>query len=202
MFHNPHGPSSTTAAAGQVAMVVCRAAAGDEPAWEELVRRFEGLLRSIARDFRLSTEEGDDVAQTTWLRLLQNMSNLREPASVGGWLSSAMRHECIRVVRQRGRECLTDHWVDDEFVGDGIDADLLLAERNRLLWQAIDALPARQRQILYALSATPTPSYSQVSAALSIAVGTIGPTRAKALRRLREMLTASGAIDDALHLAC
>jgi len=186
-----------------VSTMVCRAAAGDESAWEELVGQYNGLLLSIAKAFRLTSEEAADAAQTTWLRLVQHIDRLREPEKVCGWLSSTMRHECTRVVRQRRREQLIDDWtgwsIGDD--GDSIDADLLLAERNALLWQVVDRLPARQRQLLHALSTSATPSYNQVSVQLSMAVGTIGPTRARAVRRLRKLLTEAGATEGGLDLA-
>jgi DNA-directed RNA polymerase specialized sigma24 family protein len=65
---------------------------------------------------------------------------------------------------------------------------MLLAERDFLLWSALDRLPARQRQVLAALATTPTPSYKEVSTALSMAIGSVGPTRQRALRRMRGLL--------------
>jgi len=188
----------------RVSTVVRRAAFGDERAWEELVEQYDRPLRSIARAFRLTTEESADAVQTTWLKLVQHVDRLRDPEGVGGWLSSTMRRECMHIVRRRRREQLTDDWtgwsiVDD--AGGSVDADLLLAQRNALLWQVVDRLPARQRQLLRALSASPPPSYQQVGAALSMAVGTIGPTRTRALQRLRELLTEAGMMESAFDVA-
>jgi RNA polymerase sigma factor (sigma-70 family) len=180
-----------------------RAARGDERAWEAMVRQYDGLLRSVAVGFRLSRDEGADAAQTTWLRLVEHIGTLREPEKLAGWLAVTMRRECIRLVGRKRRERLTEdfEWSDAPVdAGEGVDARVLLAERNAELWQAVDLLPDRQRQLLHALSATPPPSYRQVGAALSMAVGTIGPTRAKALRRLRHLLADTP--DAALDRAC
>ena len=174
--------------------VVRQAADGDERAWSELVRRHKGLLRSIALGFRLTPEEGDDAAQATWLCLLQNIAGVHDPERVAGWLSTAMRRECIRLLQKRSLQATDEQLAGHDVVGDSIDVDLLRAESNELLWQAVDGLPPRQRQLLRALAVTPPPTYSQVAASLSIAVGTIGPTRAKALRRLRSVLTATDAV--------
>jgi RNA polymerase sigma factor (sigma-70 family) len=183
---------------------VLRAAAGDEAAWAALVQQYDGLLRSIAASFRLGRDEGADAAQTTWLRLVEHIGTLREPEKVAGWLSVTMRRECIRLVSRKKRERLTDDfaWIEPRADGTAaVDADVLLTERNARLWQAVDRLPARQRQLLRALTASPQPSYHEVSATLSMAVGSIGPTRAKALRRLRELLAEAGATEDELALA-
>jgi RNA polymerase sigma factor (sigma-70 family) len=179
---------------------VQRAAAGDERAWETMVRQYDGLLRSVAVGFRLTREEGADAAQTTWLRLVEHIRTIREPEKLAGWLSVTMRRECIRLVGRKRRERLTEdfEWTDAPADGgEGVDAGVLRAERNAALWEAVDLLPTRQRQLVLALSASPPPSYQQVGAELSMAVGTIGPTRAKALRRLRHLLTeAPGAVLD------
>jgi RNA polymerase sigma factor (sigma-70 family) len=182
---------------------VRRAAQGDEAAWAALVEQYGGLLRAISMSFRLGRDEGADAAQTTWLRLVEHIGTLREPERVAGWLSVTMRRECIRLVSRKRREQLTDDfaWTEPRSDGTTVDADVLLAERNARLWQAVDRLPARQRQLLRALNVSPQPSYHDVSSALSMAVGSIGPTRAKALRRLRELLAESGVTEEELALA-
>lgn len=177
------------------ARLVHEAAAGDEQAWEGLVKEYSGLLRAVAHDFRLTPEQSADAAQTTWLRLVRNINKVREPEKIGAWLSSTMRRECIRLINDRGRQQLTDGWKIEYFShGDSPDLQILLAERDVLLWSAVDRLPARQRQVLTALSTTPTPSYKEISTALSMAMGSIGPTRQRALRRMRDLLTDTGGV--------
>ncbi|NUQ98128.1 MAG: sigma-70 family RNA polymerase sigma factor, partial [Streptomyces sp.] len=67
-------------------------------------------------------------------------------------------------------------------------------ERIRHLWQEFEELGDRCRQLLRVLMASPPPSYQEVSAALGIAVGSIGPLRQRCLRRLRARLEARGAV--------
>jgi RNA polymerase sigma factor (sigma-70 family) len=168
-----------------------RAAGGDQRAWHHLVTQYDGLLRSVAHSFRLSPEHAGDAAQTTWLRLIQNVGKVREPEKLGGWLASTMRRECIRALRHQQREQPVEEFFG-EYAGDAVDTRLLLAERDALLWSAVDRLPERQRALLIALSASPAPSYKEVGERLGMAIGSIGPTRGKALRRLRELLAESG----------
>jgi len=182
---------------------VTRAASGDQDAWKDLVNSYNGALRSTARGFRLSEDEAADAAQTTWLLLLGNITKLRDPARVGGWLMCTMRRECSRRIRSHKREHLVDDWghvpsADDR---DRVDTAVLRAERDRLLWQAVDRLPEHQRQLLVALLSPTAPSYTQVARALSISTGAIGPTRARALRRLRDLLAAQGLTEAVLDPA-
>ncbi len=84
--------------------LVLRAAAGDRSAWDELVSRFSGLVCAVARGHRLRSEDAAEVFQTTWLRLLENLAQLREPDRVGAWLATTARRECLRLFRQHGTE--------------------------------------------------------------------------------------------------
>jgi RNA polymerase sigma factor (sigma-70 family) len=171
--------------------LITRAANRDETAWAELVGEFGPMLRSIAAGFRLGPEESADAAQTTWLNFLLHIDRIREPERVGGWLAITMRHECLRLVRQNPRELALEDWMltgDD----DGLVERVARDERDRTLWNAVDRLPAHQRNLVRALARDPEPSYRQVAAAMSIPVGSIGPTRARALGRLGRMLELHG----------
>ena len=172
--------------------LVNQALDGSEDAWSELVTGHLNLLRSIARRHRLSEEEAADAMQATWLALLTGMSRLREPERVSGWLASTMRHECLLTVRRRQRERPVDSCRDIAPPADdpGIDQELLTAERNAAVWRAVDQLAPRQRQLLQALAISPTPAYTEIAERLQMAVGTIGPTRLRALHRLRALLHA------------
>jgi RNA polymerase sigma factor (sigma-70 family) len=175
------------------ATLVHDARVGDERAWEDLVLRYGGLLRGIARAFRLGPEQAADATQTTWMRLVENIGNVREPDRLAGWLSSTMRRECIRLVNSRRTEELTDDWTSGRFGHSaGPDVAVLRTELHGLLRSAMGQLPTRQRMVLLALAAEPQPSYEQVGAALSMAVGSIGPTRQRGLRRLRLLLAEAG----------
>jgi RNA polymerase sigma factor (sigma-70 family) len=175
--------------------VVRRAMAGDDRAWEELVDQYGGLLRVVGRDFRLAQEQAADAAQTTWMRLVQDFEKIRDLDKLGGWLATTMRRECIRLVNRQRGEVLTDDWTGARFAHNtSADVAVLLAERNAILWSAVKRLPPRQREVMLALAAEPPPSYDEVAAELSMPIGAIGPTRQRALRRLRRLLVEAGMV--------
>ncbi|MBG0565543.1 RNA polymerase sigma factor [Actinoplanes aureus] len=177
----------------RLSILVARAANREESAWTELVAEFGPMMRSIAAGYRLTREEGADAAQITWLRLLAHIDRIREPDRIAGWLAITMRHECCRIVRQRGREQRLEEWMAVEDDTEQVVARLLHDERTEALWYAVERLPARQRRLMRALSHASAPSYQEVAAAMSMPVGSVGPTRARALSRLRELLTEDGA---------
>ncbi len=173
-----------------VAALVRAAAEGDQAAWAALVERFSGLVWAVARAHRLSRADAADVSQTTWLRLVEHLGDIRQPERVGAWLSATARAECLRVIRKSGRAVPTE--LDDRHLAaaDGdveldLDARLDAAQYQEALWAAFDRLPERGRALLRVLLADPAPSYAEAAAALGMPIGSLGPTRARCLERLR-----------------
>jgi RNA polymerase sigma factor (sigma-70 family) len=170
-----------------------RAAAGDERAWSELVAEFEGMLWAIAHWHRLSHADRADVVQTTWLRLAENLGRLREPGRLGAWLATTARRECLRSLRTSARE-LPD--AEPPEVVDAhappIDRGLIEAERVAALRSALRRLPDRDQTLLQMLVAETPPSYQEIGLELEMPIGSIGPTRGRALERLRQELERNG----------
>lgn len=190
----PPGPSAPRPqSAGQL---LARASAGDDRAWDELVGRFAPLVWSIARTHRLDVVAASDVSQTVWLRLVEHLGRLREPEALAGWLATTTRNECLRVLRREGRELPADDipLLADRASDDPGPAELLLLDEQRaLVWRALATLSARCQGLLRALAVTPEASYAEVSAALDMPIGSIGPTRSRCFGHLRTALRALGA---------
>jgi len=173
--------------------VVPAAKDGDREAWNALVARYSGLIWSIARAHRLGDADAADVFQTTWLRLVEHLGEIRDPDRVGAWLATTARNECLRVLRVGQRHVLTDGFDLPDEAGDAaLDARMLGAERDAALWRAFSRISGRCAALLRMLAADPAPSYEEVGAALEMPVGSIGPTRGRCLEQLRERLAAVG----------
>jgi RNA polymerase sigma factor (sigma-70 family) len=174
-----------------VADLVTRARAGDQAAWDDLVARYLGMVHAICRGWRLGVDDAADVNQVVWLRLVEHLDRIRSPEAVGGWIAATTRNECLRVVRASGRVVLTGEDGDLDVIdgGDaGIDAGLLVYERDRALLAAFDRLGDRCQRLLRLMATDPPPSYDEIAAALDMPVGSIGPTRGRCLEQLRRLL--------------
>jgi RNA polymerase sigma factor (sigma-70 family) len=172
-----------------VVALVAHAVQGDPVAWNEIVERYAPLVWSICGRFQLSARDREDVAQNVWLLLVEQLGKLREPAAVPGWLATTTRRECLRVLTaaRKSGPAQTQPDQDPRFADDpGIDEEILIAERNAALGEALARLPDRCQQLLVMLLADPPYSYAEISAALQIPVGSIGPQRARCLERLRK----------------
>lgn len=175
--------------------LVVAAARGDRAAWEELVAAYAGLVWAIIRNHRLSAGDAADVSQTTWLRLVENAGRIQEPSRVGAWLATTTRRECLRVIGQSRRVLLLGRPEDYESAAPeqpGLDSALLAAERDEDVRRALAQLPPRCQELLHLLMMDPPPSYEEISAAMGIPMGSIGPTRGRCLAKLHEILAAGG----------
>ena len=180
--------------ASDIARWLRGAASGDRHAWERLVAQFARLIWSITADFRLAQSDAADVAQTTWLRLLENIDQIEYPDRVGSWLAATARNECVRQLAARKRVVLAhDEEALTGVVSSGPDMDerILADERDRVVRDAVSQLPTRWRRLMELLMADPPLSYAEISNQLGVPMGSIGPTRGRCLAQLRVLLQAS-----------
>ena len=172
-----------------ITSLVIAAASGDEHAWYELVDRYTPLLACVLSRFGLTTVEIQDVAQTVWLRLVEHVGSLREPRALPAWIITTGKREALRCLSDRRtvpRDPLDASWSASPAEDAEPDAELLRAERHEALLAGMAELPTRQRGLLLLLAEDPPLSYAQVSERTGIRRGSIGPTRARALDRLRQ----------------
>ncbi len=184
----------TDVASLDVARLVRRAATGDKRAWERLVDQYARLIWSITREFRLVESDAADVAQTTWMRLIEHIDRIEHPERVGSWLAATARNECLRSLAARKRLVLVheDQSFDGPAEGEPeVDEALLAAERAEIVREAVAHLPHRWQRLMEMLMADPPVSYAEISDELGLPVGSIGPTRGRCLARLRVLLNAS-----------
>lgn len=177
-------------------VVACRT--GDDNAWDTLVERYERLVYTIPARYGLTPSEIDDVFQSVWLSLLKNLEKLREPDRVSAWLVTTARRECWE--RRRGADY-------ERTVTTDLDTLLMDREGNELppeevvatygqyqsLQQGMENLGDRCRRLLQLLYYdTRVPSYADVAEILDMPIGSIGPMRARCLKKLRGILNGLG----------
>jgi RNA polymerase sigma factor (sigma-70 family) len=169
--------------------LVTRARTGDKQAWDALVERYAPLVWAICRRYRLGAADAADAGQSVWLHLVEQLSNLRDPAALPGWLATITGRECARVLRathhSQAAALLPDPGQLADEHAELPEQELLAAERHATLRAAFTCLPLRGQQLLTLLTCDPPMPYAQISATLSIPAGSIGPLRARYLHMLR-----------------
>jgi len=192
--------STTTAHPGpldsssNVAELLCGAQRRDPRAWDEIVRRYQGVVTAKVRSFRFQEADALDAVQMTWLRLAENCHQIRQPESLGGWLVTTASRESLHILR-RGKRAMVGlpeytAQVADQSVGPEDQA--LRAETRRALQGLVAQLAPERRQLLSSLFTEDPPCYAELARRSGIPIGSIGPTRARALQQLRHVLEESG----------
>jgi RNA polymerase sigma factor (sigma-70 family) len=167
---------------------VTQARTGDDEAWDALVDRYAPLIWSICRRHGLDRADIEDVSQAVWLHLVAHLDNVHEPAALPGWLGTTTRRECLRVLRVT-KPRAAGYALDPEAVADQqaekAEDEVLAAERQAALREAFGDLPQRGQRLIGLLLEDPPLPYTEISARLGIAVGSIGPYRRRYLDKIR-----------------
>lgn len=161
---------------------------GDQGAWDELVGRFGGLVWSVARSYRLGALT-DDVVQTVWLRLAEYCDRIREPDRLASWLATTTRNEAMRVVKKQSRT-MTLGDLPERSDASVSTLDELVADSDTLahVLDAFVKLSDKDQELLRLLCTVPPLDYATISEMLGRSIGSIGPSRDRALKKLRKML--------------
>ncbi|WP_344303682.1 sigma-70 family RNA polymerase sigma factor [Nocardioides bigeumensis] len=181
-------PMDQPVAGPSVAGLVAAAREGDTEAWDQLVDRFLPLVHSVVSRVRLSAADAADVNQTVWLRLVEHLGSLRQPEALPGWLATTARREALRAATTSGRVVSVEPGAHLLEGVDDVDFDDLLVdqERDQAMRDALAELPADRRRLLELLVSEPPTPYDEISSILGMPIGSIGPTRARALAQLRK----------------
>lgn len=193
----PVQPEGTTLV-GRATDAFTRYRDGERPALDELVATVTPLLWRTVRETGLDTGASEDVVQTVWLSLLRKADSIREPGTVVKWLIITARREAWRVskrVRSEAGRTGGVIGVDNEEQLDLpeqrealTDETVLRTTEQRRLWEHVQLLPARCRQLISVIAFADRPDYSHIAESLGMPIGSIGPTRGRCLAKLRDQL--------------
>lgn len=176
---DPHHQSS------ELNVLVGRALQRDQQAWRALVDRLKGVAWKVLYSYDLSEEDRNDAFASTFFRLHEHLANIREVEKLPGWVATTARNEANSLSRRRSKLVpmaeLPLRGTDDTDLGEGLEND----ELRVALFAAFRRLPANLQALMRMLSADPPIGYDEIGRLLNLPHGSIGPTRARCLQRLR-----------------
>jgi RNA polymerase sigma factor (sigma-70 family) len=177
--------------------LVARCLDGDEAAWSALVRRHGPVVWGVTRKAGLDESDASDVHQIVWRIAVQDLARVRHPERIGHWLARTAYLQTMRRIRDR----MTWRRVYRRITPPEADAttpdDIVqTVEDRRTVRTALRRIDERCRRLLELLYyESPRPSYAQIGSFMDMPVGSIGPTRARCLSRLEDLI--GGDLDDA-----
>ena len=170
---------------------------GDARSWERLLDKYERLVFSIPLRYGLSREDAADVSQLVFTILLQSIETLPDDSRLAPWLSTVTRRHTWRIMERNRRESTgSEEDISNNAVLVGKDTTDTVEhwELTEWLHHGLSLVNERCRELLMALYFQPEqPSYVEISGSLGMPVGSIGPTRARCLKDLKNALTKMGA---------
>lgn len=184
------------------AQLVAACRRGEQPAWAALVRRYQRLVYTVPRRAGLDEAAAADVFQAAFSKLFEHLARIEQPERVQAWLVTTAKRETLALLRERGRWAALPAGGDDEG-DDPLDRiadpaplpealldDLQQQQRVR---RALEHLDERSRLLLTLLFLQDEPlPYGEIAARCGMPEGSIGPTRARALAKLRALLAEDG----------
>jgi RNA polymerase sigma factor (sigma-70 family) len=176
-------------------VLACRR--GNADAWDVLVNRYQRLIYTVPRRAGLDEDQASEVFQRTFVKLLENLDRIRQPESIHAWLVTTARRETLQLIREEysegslspKKENLEDGPTSEAIPDDNPlpDETVELIEEQHLVRMAIASMDERSRDLLTLLYYNPL-SYAEIAALLHIPEGSLGPTRARCLEKLRRLL--------------
>jgi RNA polymerase sigma factor (sigma-70 family) len=172
-------------------VLACRRS--EAAAWGLLVNRYQRLIYTIPRRAGLDEDQAAEVFQCTFAKLWGHLDEIEHPECIRAWLVTTARREMLRLIRQQSIEpslssleaVLGNEPLPDEA--------LERLEDQHLIRTALAAMDERCRHLLTLLFYHPDrPPYAEIAAALDMPEGSLGPTRARCLQKLRRLLEVSG----------
>jgi RNA polymerase sigma-70 factor, ECF subfamily len=175
--------SAESLASAVEASVVALACAGDQPAFEELVRRRQSSIRNLLRSLCRQAALADDLAQETFLQAWLHIGSLRVPDAFAGWL----RKLAINSWRQHlRREGIFGKLAEVE-PGDVVSTSSTTETLD--LNAALGALAPNVR-LCIVLSYHEGMSHGEIASATQLPLGTVKSHIARGTVLLRELLAA------------
>lgn len=158
---------------------------GEQDAWEAIIRRYQNLIYSVPIRYHFSSQDAADVFQHVCVILLEKLKTLRNSETLSSWLYITTKRQCWKIAKKKKME--TELQETSEEISDSNSENLVLQHQIKT---GVDQLSEKCRDLIFALYyAEPPFSYEQITEKLGIPFGSIGPTRARCLEKLRKILS-------------
>jgi RNA polymerase sigma factor (sigma-70 family) len=174
--------------------LIARCLANEEGAWEEFLHLYRRLIYATILKVGLPIEEQEEAFQETIAGIYRQLGRLRQQDRLIPWIVGIAWRQSVNRIRSRvrgSRMVELDEATLPESVGppnpdrppDEARAGLEQAQQAR---EALESLPDRCRRLLgYFFYEDPPPDYSEISRREGVPIGSLGPTRARCLEKMR-----------------
>lgn len=175
--------------------------ANENTAWQELLRRYGRLIYSTILKADLSTDDREEAFQSTIVAIHRSLPRLRDRERLVSWIIAIAWRQAVNCIRRNAREPRVQAGADPPgpdalgpLASDPLPPETRVQlERAQQAQEALAALPERCRRLLrYLFYEDPGPDYAEIARREGLPIGSLGPTRARCLERMRRYFEERG----------
>jgi len=162
---------------------------GNTSAFDEIVRRYQKRVYSLARKILANHDDADDVAQEVFVKLFYSLHDFKGESSLFTWIYRITINECNNILRKKK---VRDFVQIDEIAnllkfGQTPEQELLEKERRDLIERAVEKLPPKQRAI-FVMRFFEDLDYEQISKILNKPIGTLKANYFHAVKKIQKFI--------------
>lgn len=175
--------------------LVLRVLAGEQERFADLIHRHQEALYRHALGMVGSADAAADLTQDSLVRAYTRLATCSDPESFGGWVFRILRNRCLDYLKDRRRDTVpleADAVLVDDSPGPAAAAEG--AELQRLILEALDALPTPQREA-FLLKHVEDRSYEEMAELLDASVSALKMRVMRARDSLQALLSSRGVWD-------
>jgi RNA polymerase sigma factor (sigma-70 family) len=196
-LHSSYGSLVSEMPEQSDARLIERCRAGENAAWDVLVHRYKKLIYTVPRRAGLDEHSSSDVFQSVFCSLIKALDKIEDPSRIRAWLVTTAMRETLALLRSRKADRVPNSFHRDEADEDpasfeipdespDAEQQLIALQEASLVSRALGAIDEKSRTLLFNLFVRDPPmTYEEISLVMNITIGSIGPTRSRALEKLR-----------------
>lgn len=162
---------------------------GEREAFERLVARYQRDVYRLCYRYVNNHHDADDMAQETFLKAYRAIRAFRGDSAFATWLYRIAVNTCLNFRASRKPEPIDS--VETVTVTPAVVDELALEERRRLVREAVQRLPEKQKTTLI-LKIYHELTHEEVATIVGSTVGTVKANLFHALGNLRKLLGMTG----------
>ncbi|MFA9392497.1 MAG: RNA polymerase sigma factor [Prolixibacteraceae bacterium] len=161
--------------------------ADNSKAQKELFDLLSPMLLSVCHRYANNKNEAEDIFQESFLKIYENINQLRNAERLEGWAKQIAVHEAIAFYKKQRRLVLSDEIYPEKQNLNLLNSTYQQIEVNELML-AIQQLPDRMRLVmnLYAIEGY---KHEEIAEKLGISVGTSKSNLFDARKKLKGLIS-------------
>ena len=171
---------------------------GYTDAFEKLIDAHQQKIYNISLRMLGNEHDAFDASQDTLLKAFKYLNNFKENSSFSTWLYKIAVNTCLDHIQKSKRVNITslnqtvdlkdnETEIQYEDLNQNVEKDVLRNERERALYEALNQLPEKQREMII-LRDIEGFSYEDIASIKNLNIGTVKSKISRARLSLKELL--------------